>query len=327
MTTSSADVPPTATLILPALDNTFGALLIAAVIAGALWGISTVQAYWYFVTYPKDILSLKLLVTLMWVTDTVHQALITHIIYYYLITHYFDPLNLDYAVWSLTFQCIFEFIPCFCVQSFFLMRIWVLSRGKWAFVVPPAFLILSKLALSMVWTIKCSRLKSVTEGLAQEHSVAAAINGCAAAGDIILAVTMVILLHRSRTGMRQSDSILEKLTLYTVNTGVITSLASIVTLITAEVWKHAFIYAIFYFCTGRLYVNTILASLNARKALKSQGSVMEMSNSFRAKSGPHSSKTEVSYVSNAGFNEASEDTTKFGRKELVTEFAITHEDV
>ncbi|PPR02912.1 hypothetical protein CVT26_009771 [Gymnopilus dilepis] len=44
-------------------------------------------------------LSYKLLVSAVWGFETIHQALITHTIYYYLITNYNNPNALDHLVW------------------------------------------------------------------------------------------------------------------------------------------------------------------------------------------------------------------------------------
>ncbi|KAJ3572735.1 hypothetical protein NP233_g2895 [Leucocoprinus birnbaumii] len=245
---------------IPSLDNSYGSIFIGMVVAAGLWGIGTAQAYW--------------------TVDTLHQAVITYLIYYYVVTNYFNPLVLDTQIWAFSIQSLFEIIPCAMVQSFFLMRIWRLSGKKVYLVVLPGLLIVAKMVLGLVWIGLCYNIKSISTAEARFGHISATINGLAAAGDILLSSTMVVLLHQARTGIRQSDNMLAKLMVYTINTGVITSLCSIVTLIVAVVLNKTFIYGAFYFCTGRLYVNTMLASLNARQGLKEQTSrsgALEMS--------------------------------------------------
>ncbi|KAL0568555.1 hypothetical protein V5O48_013434, partial [Marasmius crinis-equi] len=83
-------MPPTAQI-----ENTFGWLFIGAMAACALWGVTCIQTWWYFDHYRKDTFWLKIIVAITWVSDTVHQALITYAVYKYTISHWGD---LDFIV-------------------------------------------------------------------------------------------------------------------------------------------------------------------------------------------------------------------------------------
>ena len=67
----------------------------------SLWGVGCVQLYWYYNTYNKDDWMLKSLVLTVWSLDTVHQGMITHTLYTYLITEYANPVMLGVIVPSL----------------------------------------------------------------------------------------------------------------------------------------------------------------------------------------------------------------------------------
>jgi len=60
-----------------------------------------------------------------------------------------------------------------------------------------------------------------------------------------------------------------------VNTGVLTSCCAVASLISLVLSPDSLIYAAFYFCIGRFYTNSFLATLNARQSLK--GNVDETS--------------------------------------------------
>ncbi|EED77902.1 predicted protein [Postia placenta Mad-698-R] len=66
-------------------------------------------------------------------------------------------------------------------------------------------------------------------------------------GDLLIAITLSVLLHGSRTGYRRSDGLINKL---------------------IAVLPTAFIYVAFFFLMGRLHTNSLLATLNARKILR-----------------------------------------------------------
>ncbi|KJA12528.1 hypothetical protein HYPSUDRAFT_210434 [Hypholoma sublateritium FD-334 SS-4] len=60
--------------------------------------------------------------------------------------------------------------------------------------------------------------------------------------------------------------------LFSVNTGVLTSLCAVASLISIVCAGDTFLYISFFFCIGRLYTNSLLAALNARKMIRNAGS-------------------------------------------------------
>ena len=52
-----------------------------------------------------------------------------------------------------------------------------------------------------------------------------------AATDTLIALTLIVLLHRSRTGFEKSDNIINRLIVFTVNTGAIPSLLSLLIIV------------------------------------------------------------------------------------------------
>ncbi|OAX31642.1 hypothetical protein K503DRAFT_62068 [Rhizopogon vinicolor AM-OR11-026] len=57
-------------------------------IAAIMYGITVLQTYMYYVHYPRDNMSTKLLVALIWVLDTLHVSLMCLALYYYLVTSF-----------------------------------------------------------------------------------------------------------------------------------------------------------------------------------------------------------------------------------------------
>ncbi|KAF5316761.1 hypothetical protein D9619_006843 [Psilocybe cf. subviscida] len=97
------------------------------------------------------------------------------------------------------------------------------------------------------------------------------VNALAAACDVLIAATLCLLLHFSRTGFHRSDTMINKLILFSVNTGFLTSLCAVASLISIVVAGNTFLYIAFFFCIGRLYTNSLLATLNARKMIRVAG--------------------------------------------------------
>ncbi|KAJ3720687.1 hypothetical protein C8R42DRAFT_643065 [Lentinula raphanica] len=279
------------------LHYTMGVVLLGMVIS-----VSSLQAYIYF-SNCSDSRLLRYLVGLVVLFDFTHQALITHSTYYYLITNFGKLDALGVVVWYVL-QLIFSTahrgtqlihrsligLIAFCVQSFLTWRIWRLSHyniwitGIVSVLVVAEFVIMTNTRLCCCYQLKelsfanvlCKaygvialvRVRTFEELAAELKGLSVTVNVLAAAGDVLIAATLAWLLQASKTGSQRLDTILNKLTIFVINTGVLTSLFAIGSLISILAAPNTFIYMSFFFCMGRLYTNTLLASLNARKKMQ-----------------------------------------------------------
>lgn len=89
--------------------------------------------------------------------------------------------------------------------------------------------------------------------------------------DVVIALSLVVELHRSRTGMKGTDSIINTLILFSMSTGLVTAIWTIAMLVSIFLTGMSFITMFFYFILGRLYFNSLLTSLNARQAIQASG--------------------------------------------------------
>ncbi|KAK0215092.1 hypothetical protein IW262DRAFT_263373 [Armillaria fumosa] len=249
------------------LDTTMGAAFIGVVVAAILHGVSCVQA-WYYFTHQHDQWPLKLIVAAVMAFDTVHQALICHTVYTYLITHYGNATELQQTVWSLLAEVLFNGFTAFLVQSFLALRVWHLSNRRVLVTATVALLVVAEFGCVIAFgTLALINVHNFAE-LATLKYLSISVNALAAAGDVLIAGTLCLLLHRSRTGFKKSDTMINKLILFAVNTGLLTSLCAVASLISILTAPNTFIYITFFFCMGRLYSNSLLATLNAREGIR-----------------------------------------------------------
>lgn len=89
-----------------------------------------------------------------------------------------------------------------------------------------------------------------------------------AASDLSVTLASSWLLVKSRTGFRRTDTIINTLMLYTVNTGLIVSIDAALSLITYVAMPDNFVFLGFYLLLSKLYLNSYLAMLNARDDLR-----------------------------------------------------------
>ncbi|KAI0037874.1 hypothetical protein FA95DRAFT_1613813 [Auriscalpium vulgare] len=82
----------------------------------------------------------------------------------------------------------------------------------------------------------------------------------AAIADIALAASLAYYLHKARTGIKPSDTIVKKLILYAVTTGLVPGINRLLDLIVYLALPEDFFYQAFNFPICKLYTNTLLAT-------------------------------------------------------------------
>ncbi|KAJ7162569.1 hypothetical protein C8R43DRAFT_301230 [Mycena crocata] len=250
------------------IDNTMGAALVGVIGAAGLYGVSAVQTVYYFNRYGStDIWYIKALVASVFVFDTIHQGLISHTVYWYVIRNYGHPEALANLVWSILLEVLFNGLIGLIVQSFLTMRVWRLSNRNIALTAVTASLVLAEFGCSVVFTIQSLQLET-WEQLSQLKGLSMSVNVLGAFADFVIAIILVLYLRRSRTGFKKSDTMITKLIMFSVSTGLLTSVCALASLVSILVWSHTLVYVAFYFSLGRLYFNSVLATLNARKDIR-----------------------------------------------------------
>ncbi|KAA1470135.1 hypothetical protein DENSPDRAFT_835858 [Dentipellis sp. KUC8613] len=255
----------------PELDSTLGAALLGVFISAALYGVLSLQSWSYFRYYNRDPLSTRILVGLVWLCETTHQVLISHAVYSYTVTNYANPTFLEQLIWSATVEIIFHGLAAILVQGFFTLRIYHLSNQKIMLAAPAGAFAIGQLVVTIIYAVKAIRTDTFSELDGLRHWTLA-LSIVTLAANVAIATTLCILLHRSRTTFRKSDSLINKLIIYTINTGFVTSLDALIALVTVASMPNNFVYMVFFFSMGRLYSNSLVATLNTRKKLRAEAS-------------------------------------------------------
>ncbi|KAI3609649.1 hypothetical protein WG66_001290, partial [Moniliophthora roreri] len=101
--------------------------------------------------------------------------------------------------------------------------------------------------------------------------------GTGALTDLITAFTLSYYLRKLRTGYQKSDLLVNKLSLYAINTGALTSVMSLGALIFYDIQPTTFQFLAFYFTLSKLYAISLMCTLNTRKVICGQGTDRELS--------------------------------------------------
>ncbi|KAL0953747.1 hypothetical protein HGRIS_004936 [Hohenbuehelia grisea] len=88
------------------------------------------------------------------------------------------------------------------------------------------------------------------------------------AADVLIAGSLTYYLHHSRSGMKGSDHLINRLMVYAINNGMLTSILGIAVIALTAPGIHDFIFLAVFQVIGNLYTNSMLATLNARATHK-----------------------------------------------------------
>ncbi|KAJ7142697.1 hypothetical protein C8R44DRAFT_760976 [Mycena epipterygia] len=265
------------------LDNTMGSMLIGVIVSAVLYGISLLQCLFYFTRYDRDPLYLKVLVAATVFLDTLHLAFVSHTVYYYLISNYYRNDVLQTMVWSVSLEALPTGITAGLVQLFYAYRVWRMSHHNLYLTAMILVLVMATAACGTAWVILALEAKTY-EHLLHISPLTISINALSTGADVIITSTLCWMLYRTRPTSLETESIINRLILFTINTGLLTSLCAVASLISLIIAPKTLIYASFYFCIGRLYSNALLASLNARSVIR--GKIKDVDTNFHVKSIP-----------------------------------------
>ncbi|EMD36416.1 hypothetical protein CERSUDRAFT_84570 [Gelatoporia subvermispora B] len=254
-------------MIAPTVNNTLGAYQLGVVIGSILYGVTCVQVYLYYYNSERDSKALKSTIFILWVLDTLHQIFSTIAVYVYAVVNFGDEEALAIPTWSLMAS-----IPPFAVleiivKVIFILRIYSISGRKWYLVVPIMVFSLIEFIDVMMFCIRGLIIDSF-QGFTKLATTAYIGLGSTALADILIAVIQVVVLWRMRTGFRATDTVVRTLMVYSINTGLLTSICAIATILSFALIPGTLIYSAFYVVLPKLLLNSCLAMLNARRDLR-----------------------------------------------------------
>ncbi|KAI0636100.1 hypothetical protein C8Q77DRAFT_1251813 [Trametes polyzona] len=254
------------------METTFGAYLVCTCLGCIMFGLTAHQTYRYFRLYPTDMRGLKLLVsdhTL--VLDITHTVTSIHVCYFYLVNNYFHPERLLEGVWSIRLIILEMGILILVCHSFFARRLFLLGNRN---LIPVAIIVSPRhtnLAPARA-AISFRRFLKVSFANFEKYPwLIWSILAIAVAVDVVATSTLTYYLHQSRTGFKRTDSMVDILMVYGINTGLSTSVVTLAALISAIVKPNSLIYTAIMVVGTKMYANSLLAVLNSRRSIVDRG--------------------------------------------------------
>ncbi|KAH7884187.1 hypothetical protein F5I97DRAFT_1666488 [Phlebopus sp. FC_14] len=251
---------------LPPPNSSLGAIQIGSLVMMFLLGISTLQAFHYFQNYPRDALWIKLLVVSVWLF-AVGQAIAAISGLYSLTISQFGQIAaaeiLDLPA-GIACSVVLSGAVGPLVQCYFAHRVLVFSRKLYIPVLSWSLSLL-RFTGSVCICVETLRHPALLVFYAQYGWLIATLLVGGACNDLIITASMCYYLRRERAGaIDRTAKMLDKLTTYSIETGLVTSLTAVTVYICYKLMPTNSIYLAIFMCLSEVFANTLFASLNSR---------------------------------------------------------------
>ncbi|KAJ6495168.1 hypothetical protein C8R45DRAFT_986286 [Mycena sanguinolenta] len=244
----------------------YGPLLLGIFVNLILYGILISQQYQYYQDSrrTKDPLLIRILVWAVFVVETANSAFDMAMIYEPLILHFGAAPNKLPTVFLTQPLCVV--LVGFPVQLFFTWRIYAVTKNK---ILVGGISLFSLAAFGGgVWTTVLVPMVATFPRIPLLYRSAEVWLISSAVTDISIASVLAYTLSRKKTGWGVTDTVLNRLILMTVQTGMLTALFSIADVACFLTLRGETVNFFFNIALSKLYANTLMSTLNARKNLK-----------------------------------------------------------
>ncbi|KAF8351336.1 hypothetical protein F5887DRAFT_1058222 [Amanita rubescens] len=235
-------------------DNSIGVLLLGLFINTYLYGLVSFQFISYYNAGFKDPLWIRVMVVVC-----VYAA------WDMCVTHYGDPSFLLVVTWIVPFTAVSTAFIAMISQSYLIHRLYMLTKNR---ILVASCVGLQHLCLCfwvLLWNTRCVKYFD-------RLSVPVAVwLGSQTIADVIITISLITVLLRSRTGFRRTDTVVNRLIRGAVQTGFFVSLFAMADLFGFLFDQSSNLYSVFAMPIGRIYTNTLMDTLNARAHLKTLG--------------------------------------------------------
>ncbi|KDR71930.1 hypothetical protein GALMADRAFT_253725 [Galerina marginata CBS 339.88] len=251
------------------LGRIAGPLLVGYILNWGLFGVLSMQVYLYYLAFPQDRVTHKLLVYGSFMLEATQTFLFTTSAFRTFATGFGNPAVLD-EVDIIWFSVpIMSGIVGFITQAFYAYRVSVLAQSKYVagLIMVLAFL---QVAGSILIAVEAKKAAHWSLFLKRDSFISAGIwEGGSAACDVLIAASMTYYLKRRDTGVKQTQVLLSRLIRLTVETGTLTAAIAITTLILTFLPGRPTYYQASVSVLGKMYSNSMMVAFNSRMKIAS----------------------------------------------------------
>ncbi|KAM5533428.1 hypothetical protein V8D89_012866 [Ganoderma adspersum] len=252
--------------VLPPVQATIAWVLFGLCFALLFYGVMLCQGHAYFWTYQKDPLDLKFTVAAILLANAVNIGLIMHTCYYYAVAAYTAPNAFDRISSSLSLTPVCIFLCILLCEYVYIRRTYLIipPKCRWVFVPLVVLFVVSAGGFIIALTVEIIKEPVFQRWLEFKWLVSACF-ACSVLGDLGLACIQSLALHIRRTGVKQTDALLNLIIINAFRSGIVTSVLSILCLLVAVFEGKNVVIIPLGLVLAKIYANVTLVTLNIRR--------------------------------------------------------------
>ncbi|KAH8105086.1 hypothetical protein BXZ70DRAFT_919322 [Cristinia sonorae] len=242
-----------------------GPMLVAHLLNCGLLGVLTVQAYIYYIAFPRDHWRFKALVALAYALEIVQTMLSIHDAFRVYGSGWGNLNELD-AIGLIWISIpILDSMISMLSEMFYTWRIYSLSRNLWLVVVILT-ISLVELGAGIYEGVACLRLNGLAEVPIKAYKLAIVWAGAAALAEIVITCSMFYYLREAKkeSHVKRTTTLLTYLIKLSIETGFICAAVALAGLILFITSPTTTCYQVFALCASKLVSNCFVAVLNSR---------------------------------------------------------------
>ncbi|EIW74999.1 hypothetical protein CONPUDRAFT_85678 [Coniophora puteana RWD-64-598 SS2] len=255
-----------------------GPIEVGVQISNVLYGLSVIQTFVYFAHFGKDPWPTRAVIVTMMGLETLHQGFIGVNLWDMTVLAFQNQFALDTISQASAAVVIISVLIIVIVEGFFCYRLWRLSKNP----VIPLLCIL----LSLIGSI--SAIILAHQGLTDpcnasyhyklQTTLIILMLAAHAICDVTITLGLVYYLVRfSSFGMRKTNTRLHRLIVWSVETGMLTSIMATLSIIFFLIWQKNYAWRGIFGILANVECNSLLAALNNRLLLMKSTSMQELS--------------------------------------------------
>jgi len=252
-----------------------GPAFIASMLNWGLFGVLCLQIYSFSISFPNERHGIRAFVFTILVIELCQTVFSTIWAWDVLVKGWGDPASLQHISWSSITIPVTEGLVSITVQTFFAWRIYVLRRNGWAFQLAAALIVIVALMQGLSAVVNGIRFGfSLSVGALKGYKIGVSIwLAGSLACDFLIAASMVTILlqAKSNSAFKKTETLITKLIVHTVETGVVTVVTATVDLSLYLKYPNNFLHIVPALILGKLYSNIALANLNGRTRHRAWG--------------------------------------------------------
>ncbi|KAJ7286446.1 hypothetical protein C8J57DRAFT_1708735 [Mycena rebaudengoi] len=281
--------PPGLPPIPPDIAKLTVPLIIGVLLATFLFGILTVQFYFYHLSFPRDAKSVKCLVYIVYLLELAATSMYFADVIHWFAVGYGNLFFLDDIYLSAIDTPMIGSFLAAIAQCYYCYRLWTINRHTLPICIFVVLLALAQVASGIYGAVAAHQVLKFSKAGANLRPTVWLLNIGAAVADVSVALTMTVLLTRSRTRTAQTEFIIRRIINLTVETNLLSSIFAVLTVVLLVGAPGTNYFTAPSIILGKIYSNSLLLMLNNRKFIadrvngagESTGRMMNLSK-FRA---------------------------------------------